>query len=310
MTLQFETILSGADPLACQLLQEVERKRHMALMGPDLEDVATGGFHLEAVATTTIGAQKTTISEQLIRNDGYDLSSNVVNGMARSVSVLEVMGLWGSNMMNSEVTKRASQANKGGMDFLTEEENPAERSGGASDSSYQRRLMYQRLYESGMMQSGGGLGGMDAGVAGVGAGNKILAARDRLATAGGAGGTNAAVNVAIQSQPEWIRPLLLLLPASKLRLTVMTKPPPHLTEMALLQLRHCTLPAERPQDDNGAAMSLRSARISGQKRSGDGDSSDEDDGNIAGGGYGMKFRSRQRARQIASGTDVVGGGDQ
>ena len=117
-------------------------------------------------------------------------------------------------------------------------------------------------------------------------------------------GTNAAVNVAIQSQPEWIRPLLLLLPASKLRMTVMTKPPPHLTEMALLQLRQSTLPAERPQDDKGAAMSQRSARISGQKRSAGGDSSDGDDGNVGGGGYGRQFRQRQRARQMAGGGDL------
>ena len=102
--------------------------------------------------------------------------------------------------------------------------------------------------------------------------------------------------------------ILLLLPASKSRLTALSKPPVHLTEMALLQLRQSTLPAERPQDDGGgAAMSSRSARISGQKRS-TGDSSDEDDGNMGGGGYGMQFRSRQRARQMAAGGADVGEG--
>lgn len=313
MTLQFETILSGADPMASQLIQDVERKRHMALMGPDLEDVATGGYQLESMATTTIGAQKTTIAEQLIRHDGYDVSSNLVNGMARSVSVLEVMGLWGSNATSSSVTIKRSLPNKGGMDFLEEEENASEQSGGASDATYHRRLLYQRLYESGILQ--GSSGGVDVGggASGAAAGNKILSARERLATAGGAAGaTSAAANIAIQQQPEWIRPLLLLLPASKMRLAVLTKPPPHLTEMALLQIRQSTLPSERPQDDGkeggGAAiLSPRSAKISGHKRTmnGDGDSSDDDDNAGGGGGYGMQFRSRQRARQIMA----AGGGD-
>jgi hypothetical protein len=151
MTLQFETILSGADPMAHQILQEVERKRHLALMGPDLEDVSTGGFHLDASSNTTIGAQKSTISEMLVRNDGYDLSSMLVNGMARSVSVLEVMGLWGSSVMSNGVSMKRNQPNKGGLDFLEEEEDVSERSGGASDASYQRRLMYQRLHESGLL---------------------------------------------------------------------------------------------------------------------------------------------------------------
>jgi Suppressor of forked protein (Suf) len=308
MTLQFETILSGADPMASQLIQEVERKRHMALMGPDLEDVATGGYQLESSASTTIGAQKSTIAEHLIRNDGYDVSSTLVNGMARSVSVLEVMGLWGSNVMSAtEVSMKQRQPSKTGMELLEEEDNPSERSGGASDGSYQRRLLYQRLYESGMLQSGGGIGGVTVGSSGVGsagAGNKIMSARERLTTAAGAGaGTNTAVNMVIQQQPEWIRPLLLMLPMSKLRLPVLTKPPPHLTEMALQELLQGTLPADRPQDgSDGAAMSQRSARISGQKRSlnGGGDSSDEDDGGAGSGGYGMQFRSRQRARQMTA----------
>ena len=296
MTLQFETLLSGADPMANQLIQDVERKRHMALMGPEIEDVATGGFLLESANATTIGAQKSTIAEQLIRNDGYDISSILVNGMARSVSVLEVMGLWGANVMSSGVSsKQRSQPNKARLETLEEEENASERSGGVSDATYQRRLVYQRLYESGVLQ-GGGFGG-----GGSSAGNKILSARERMAGAGGGAGgaTNAAMNIAIQQQPEWIRPLLLMLPASKMRMAVNMVPPPHITEMALLQLRQCTLPADRPEDDKGAtAMSSRSARISGQKRSADGgDSSDEDDGNV-GGGYGMQFRNRQRARQM------------
>ena len=97
-----------------------------------------------------------------------------------------------------------------------------------------------------------------------------------------------------------------MLPASKLRMAVNMNPPPHMTEMALQQLRQCTLPSERPQDDKGStAMSSRNARISGQKRSADGDSSDDDDVNVSG-GYGMQFRNRQRARLMMSSGAVDG----
>jgi len=311
MTLQFETILSGADPLANQLIRDVERKRHMALMGPDTEDVATGGFILDTVNTTTIGAQKSTIAEQLIRNDGYDVSSTLVSGMARSVSVLEVMGLWGSNVMGSGVSiKHRSQSNKAGMESLEEEEDLSDRSGGASDVTYQRRLLYQRLYESGVLQGTSDLGADLSGGATGTTGNRLLSARERMATAGGPGAaTNAAINIAIQQQPEWIRPLLLMLPASKMRMAMLTKPPPHLTEMALLQLRQSILPAERPEDEKGGAtMSSRSARISGQKRGNDGDSSDEED-NAGRGGYGLQFRARQRARMMTCEVGDAGGGD-
>ena len=80
---------------------------------------------------------------------------------------------------------------------------------------------------------------------------------------------------------------------------------PHMVEMVFNSLRVATLPAERPQDDKGTAMSQRSARISGQKRSGGGDSSDEEDGRMTG-GYGSQFRSRQRARQMAAGGGDLG----
>jgi hypothetical protein len=138
-----------------------------------------------------------------------------------------------------------------------------------------------------------------AAVAEGGAGSKILSARERLAggtggpsgsTGAGSGGT--AVMLAIQQSPDWLRPLLLLLPASKLRLPLVAKPPPHLTEMALLRLRQNDLPAERPQDD----VPKRNKR----SRANDGNSSDEDDNGVHSGssGYGNTFRARQRARMI------------
>jgi hypothetical protein len=94
MTLQFESELSGADRASVAALQNVEKRRREALMGPDEEDVATGGV-VGVGEAALIGAQKATIAEQLIRSETYDVSSRIVNGMSRTVDVLEVMGLWG-----------------------------------------------------------------------------------------------------------------------------------------------------------------------------------------------------------------------
>lgn len=105
-----------------------------------------------------------------------------------------------------------------------------------------------------------------------------------------AAGQPTAMMLAIQQSPEWLRPLLLMLPASRLRLPIVSKPPLHMTELALNSLRVNQLPAERPADTNG---SNKRRAVNGA-----GDSSDEEDVS-AGPGYGDLFRSRQRARLMA-----------
>ena len=90
--------------------------------------------------------------------------------------------------------------------------------------------------------------------------------------------------MAIQSMPEWLRPLCLMLPATRLRVAVVPKPPPHMVEMALSALKANPLPAERPADS---------------KRPRDDDDSD-DEGPRGSGGYGSQFRARQRARISAA----------
>ena len=95
--------------------------------------------------------------------------------------------------------------------------------------------------------------------------------------------------LAIQQYPDWLRPMILLLPASKSRLSMVAKPPPHLTEMALNALKQNPLPAERPAD----------APTTG-KRALDANDSDEENGGT-GSGYGNQFRARQRVRQQQNG---------
>jgi hypothetical protein len=75
-------------------LQSVKKRRPEALMGPDEEGLAIGGF-VGVGEAPLIGAQKATIIEQLIRSEGYEVRSRIVNAVSRTVDVLEVMGLWG-----------------------------------------------------------------------------------------------------------------------------------------------------------------------------------------------------------------------
>ena len=285
MTLRFEAVLSGSDPKSLANLSIIERQRRQAILGPDVEDVATGGF-IGMTDTPLIGAQKSSIAEQLLRTEGYDMSSGIVNGLARTVNVLEVMGLWGNGEQRI-AGKVASKDSKGDSDDMP---------GGNSDSSYHRRLEFASL-----LSSAGGAGLDPAVTASADGGSRLLTARERLqhsatnAGGPGAGGpANSAIMLAIQQMPEWIRPLLVMLPASRLRLPIVAKPPPHLVEIALSTLKQNQLP-DRPSDEkNGSGMN-------GSKRKSGEDSSDDESGAV-GGGFGNAFRARQRSRMAAAGT--------
>jgi hypothetical protein len=280
MALRFESTLSGSDPSNVAALYAAERRRRAALMGQDTEDVATGG--MLGVSDKTSG--NTTISEQLIRSDGYDVSSHIVSGLNRMVDMLEVVGFLGSGDNYIEYS-----TNKDGDEDATV-------SGGKSDASYQKRMKFQNLVASGLSVEAAIAEGASAA-----AGSKIITARERLQQAGASASTaqthTNAMALIIQQSPDWLRPLLLLLPASKHRAAVLGKPLPHVTEMTLTALRQNQLPAERPSgDDNEAQYQVSKKR----KSDAGGDSSDEDNGET-GGGYGSQFRARQRARQLDAG---------
>jgi Suppressor of forked protein (Suf) len=285
MTLHFETIISGSDQNSMALLRKIEQRRREAILGPDVEDVATGGI-VGMGETTLIGAQKSTIAEHLIRTEGYDLSSSIVNGMGRTVDVLEVMGLWGSRDYdgggNSSGSRRRIRPSS-----ATLRDDIAITSGSMSDASFHKRLEFQRMRATGMTY--------DSMMGDVTAASKLLSARERLQQGAGAGATagpTTAIMLAIQQMPEWLRPLLILLPASRLRFPVVAKPPPHLTEIALTMLRQNPLPAERPENE---AVSGTKRKL--QDKGGD-SSDDDDDAGIGGSGYGNTFRARQRARMM------------
>lgn len=281
MALQFESLVSIGDPTNVAAAVAVERKRRTALMGPEIEDVATG-IRVGMGDSVPIGAQKSSIAEQLVRQDGYDLSSIVVNGMSRSVDVLDIMGLWGSGSGKSNPL-----GNTISVTHAVEEEEEVI-PGGKSDAAYQKRQHFAKLLASGASTAMDETGG-DTG-------SRLLSARERLQTGSAPASQNTAVTMVIQNSPEWLHDLLLLLPASRSRLPVLGKPPPHLTEMALASLRQNELPAERPQDD-------KDKQSSGKRKldSGNGDDSSDEEGDARGsGGYGTQFRARQRARQMES----------
>jgi 1,2-phenylacetyl-CoA epoxidase PaaB subunit len=288
MNLYFESIISASDPTYVANIHAIEKRRREALMGHEIEDVGTGGF-VGVDETALVGAQKTTLSELLIRTEGYDMSSRIVNGLSRAVDVLGVMGLWGD--IDFEFSRNRMRAKY----MTSNKENSEFACGGRSDTSYQKRLNYH-------LQMHAGLSAESTMHDPTGAGVKMLSARERLQHGVGASATGpgqgTAILLAIQQSPEWLRPLLLLLPASKLRLPIVAKPPPHLTEMALSSLRQNALPLERPMES--AADSSKRA-MSGA----DGNSSDEDDDDKAGGsGYSSAFRARQRIRISQNGTKL------
>jgi len=290
MTLECEDLWSISEPANIEAAIAIERKRRTALFGPEIEDVSTGSRVGLSDNRATVGSQKSTLAEQLIRTDGYNTSSLIVNGLSRTVNVLDIMGLWGDGAGGKQYMNRSSSAADDGVD---DELIP----GGKSDRSYQNRLQFAERLAAGVgMMLPGGMGGPEV------PGSKLLSARERLQQQQGGGGPgfqNTAMQLAIQQNPEWLRGMLLLLPASRLRSPIVPKAPPHLVVQALTVLRQNKLPDERPKDDNGGRKS--SSTLSGSKRSmsgmnNGGDSSDEDTGPRGNGGYGKQFRARQQAR--------------
>lgn len=281
MTLHFESVMGGSDPTIAVTMQKIERQRRAALMGANVEEVATGGF-VGINEPALIGAQKSTIADQLVRTESYDTSSSIVNGMNRAVDVLEIMGLWGSGESSVDQARRRIKQSKN-------RESEVDISGGKSDTSFQKRLEYQNAVSAGFSPEAGTTDGTAIG-------NKIMSARERyqqgaIAVASGGAVGSSAIIMAIQQMPDWLRPLLMTLPATRLRVPVVPKPPPHMVEIALAALKANSLPAERPEGEVSTSGSKRKLAAI--------DSSDEES-DVQGGGYGSQFRNRQRARMNAS----------
>lgn len=335
--LRFESILAcreGGDP---SIIREVEGRRRRALYGSGLEDV-TSGVGLAGIDSTSeaadvgIGIHKSTLSETLVRTDGYDVSSRIINGLGRLVDTLEVTGMWGDGPMTTMSSSSSMDALAITLRIGSVWNDDG--AGGRSDASYRRRLRMSRenaltnslglTLAGGSIFSGvsanalsGGVGGSASATSG-----KFLTARERFIaqqnpsqnTLPGVGapttaGAAAAAMAAAQRSPEWLKKLILMLPPTPrtYRGAPMSKPPPHMIEMALVALRDSTLPSVRPSDDNGinhsavAGNSSLGART--KRRVGDydgGDSSDDEGGALNSGGYGSQFRARQRARMMTT----------
>jgi hypothetical protein len=296
MMLKFESILcshSNKGNIAADIAS-IEARRRRALYGPSNEDVVMGGEGLpddDDDRNLGTGIQKSSLNEQLIRVEGYDVASRIANGMGRLVDVLTVTGAIGNGEFDSSTNSldfaaaASTSLAAGGVSCDLWGDECA---GGPSDVSYVKRLRFQRESRTRAAVSALGFGGINQGTAG-----KLLTSRQLTA---GAAGQSSANSLALQSSPDWLRPLLLILPPVPKFGKSTVKPPPHLTEMALSTLRANPLPASRPV--------VTSYGNSNKKRGRDGgDSSDEDDGDNVGGGYSNQFRARQRTRLLSSSTN-------
>jgi len=277
MTLQCEELWSISEPTNIEAAIAIERNRRVALLGPEIEDVSTGSRVDMFDSRATVGVQKSTLAEQLIRIDGYNTSSLIVNGMSRAVDVLDIMGLWGDGTGGKQYTNQSN---------VDDELIP----GGKSDRSYQSRLKFAEKLAAGVS--------MTVNVGGIEPGSKLLSTRERLQQQGGGGPgfQNTPIQLAIQQNPEWLRGMLLLLPASRLRSPIVPKAPPHMVVQALTTLRQNKLPEERPKDDSGKESLSGNKRAMGPNNIDGGDSSDEETRPHGSGGYGTQFRARQQAR--------------
>ena len=287
MMLKFESILSsrGSNGNVSADISSIESRRRRALYGPSNEDVVMGGENApeeEEDRNLGSGTQKNSLNEQLIRVEGYDVASRIANGMARMVDVLTITGAIGNGDSDTSsldfAAAAAASLTAGGTSSDVWDDECA---GGPSDISYIKRLRFQR--ESHTRAATAMLGGLPGAGQGVGGtAGKLLLSRDRVAAMGQ--GANA---VAVQNAPEWLRPLIALLPPVPKFGRGITKPPPHLIEMALSTLRANELPS-RPSN--------YAANGSNKRRRDDGDTSDEEGNGASGGGYSSQFRSRQRSR--------------
>ncbi|KAL7486418.1 hypothetical protein ACHAW6_012020 [Cyclotella cf. meneghiniana] len=300
MMLKFESILSSRtnNGNVAADVAAIEMRRRRALFGPGNEDVVMGREGPPDEEDLSIGIQKSSLNEQLIRVEGYDVASRIANGMARMVDVLSVTGAIGNGEFDTSSLDFASAASAslaaGGVSSNMWGDVCA---GGASDVSYVQRLRFQR--ETGIRAVTSTLPGVSAGSQGItGGAGKLLSSKERVAGAG------LGMNVLlIQSAPEWLRPLLLLLPPIPKFGRGLQKPPPHLIEMALLTLRGNALPQRPVVEASISNGAFTIPKKHGRQVNNGEDSSDDEDGGD-GGGYSNQFRARQRARLIANGSAV------
>ena len=282
MMLKFESILSCRNG-DLSTLHALEARRRKALYGPKIEDVTGGMSAVEG--GVGIGMNKTSLNENLFLTEGYDVSSRIANGLSRIVDSLEVTGILCPESHTD--TLLSMNAVMPGMVWKDDG------AGGLSDASFRRRKFFE--LECTVLQDYSGNSAMStAHTTGVAQAGKLLTAKERLAQTV-AQGQNTTIMAAVHASPEWLRGLLLQLPATA-RNYRGAKAPPHLIEMALSALRANALPTERPNDLPSNSMGGITAPIPKRLReNGNGDSSDEEENNGSS-GYSSQFRARQRAR--------------
>lgn len=286
MMLKFETSFSARSG-NLKTIQSIEARRRKALYGPNYEDVS--GVTAIRETDVGIGAQKASLNDILIRSDGYDASSRIANGLDRLVDFLESTGILGQDS--------ASQAMMSLSSFSPGSVWKDDGAGSLSDASFRRRKLF--LEELSTLE-GYSFSSNSSAPSTVG---RLSSAKERLAQSA-AQLQSTSVMAAVQASPDWIRGMLMLLPAT-IR-NYRGKAPPHLIEAALAQIRENPLPSVRPPDD-GIFNSSNENGLNSNKRQrnqNDDDDDESDDEPTANVGYSSQFRARQKARMIGSSEEV------
>jgi len=305
-------------------VRRVEANRRKALYDNlDLDftaDLQTQTSDFAGLSAQDAQSHKTLI-ETLTRQDGYESAALIGNGLGRMLDRFELMGAFGEGAASNQFSLASAHSS------ISNPLNPMQDSavvggGGPSDYSFAKRvhhLHFQHHLVTTLSSSvGATTGGTSSATASTGiTPNTLLdrsrAARERmqLQQQQNQQQQQSAVLAGMNS-PEWLRPMISILPPpTRFHGAMPMKPPPHLVEMALAFLKSTPLP-EKPKDDKAGLHANGNLVTNGHKRARVNYHSSDDEGenpSKSSAGYGNQFRMRQRARQIQSNQQNTSQGD-
>lgn len=274
-----------------------------------------------------------------MRNDGYDVSSRIANGLDRMVDSLEITGLLRGTSSHAWSFASVTAMSAG----LWNNDGQDDEATGPTDASLIRRMRFQRATQALNLALAATGKTTTSAMTTIHASSTTTTSSyinkdNRFMNAAAAAAQQqqqqqqqAQIQAAIQASPDWLRPLLHMLPLLSRRTgltNTSTKPPPHMIEMTLASLRKHQLPAVRPVDTPSSKTTKNNHKTNSldtptdmmnNKRKlqdinamngggADLDSSDDEDNAMnamVAGGYGAQFRSRQRARLMTTAAGVA-----
>ena len=135
-------------------VQTIESRRRKALFGPQMEDIV-GILHDDTDKSitdsknnnnnnTVTTSKLMALSESLMRNDGYDVSSRIANGLDRMVDSLEITGLLRGTSSHAWSFASVTAMSAG----LWNNDGQDDEATGPTDASLIRRMRFQRATQA------------------------------------------------------------------------------------------------------------------------------------------------------------------